>query len=511
DLPPEYFTYGIGCEYRVPLYELVFHDCVVTTWYWGDSSGFFYDLAPELSDRKDLFNILYGTAPLMWADEKGYGWDRHRARFLQTYRRACRFHEVVGFDELLGHEFLSDDHALQRTRFASGATAVVNFSDEPREYRSRGEEMVLAARGYYAKGPGIEQARLFADGQTFERIEADGFVSIETQRASRVGPIEGVGRFSLFRVAPERWHMHAEAPGLWRVHLDHVRGFPTGRRVGLVAVDNAGRLRERWHYTLGNKTLSIEADATHQLFALLLDANADDVIIMPEGGEIAPDEPVRLAVDATGRTIRYTLDGSEPRVTSDRYDAPFALEASTVLRARAFVGSEPVGAIATAQFDVIRTLYASDALRGGEEARPVCVPLEGICELRIAVTDAGDGTAYDALDLAIPVLKAADGSTIALNDLTPLYAVRAKGAAREEPTGPMHIGGRTFESGMACAAGSRLAYALKKSYEALALWLGVPDWTEGRGSVVVTITGLTCPAGADRVPEVPLRPREPEG
>ncbi|NCO96008.1 MAG: hypothetical protein GW880_32295, partial [Armatimonadetes bacterium] len=44
-MPPfsEYEKWGIGHEYRVPLWELVFHDCIVTTWYWGDASDWLLD------------------------------------------------------------------------------------------------------------------------------------------------------------------------------------------------------------------------------------------------------------------------------------------------------------------------------------------------------------------------------------------------------------------------------------------------------------------------------------
>ena len=35
----------------------------------------------------------------------------------------------LGYDEMLSHEFLTPDHAVQETRWKSGAVVVVNFGD----------------------------------------------------------------------------------------------------------------------------------------------------------------------------------------------------------------------------------------------------------------------------------------------------------------------------------------------------------------------------------------------
>jgi hypothetical protein len=37
----------------------------------------------------------------------------------------------VGYDEMLSHEFVTPDHAVQRTRWSSGVTVTVNFGDKP--------------------------------------------------------------------------------------------------------------------------------------------------------------------------------------------------------------------------------------------------------------------------------------------------------------------------------------------------------------------------------------------
>lgn len=157
-----YEQWGIGHESRVPLWELVFHDCVVSTWYWGDSSDFLLQAAPEITPKKDAFNILYGTIPLMWANREG-AWHMARDVFLRTYRNTCKLHEAIACAELLDHEWLTPDRAVQRTRFADGTEAVVNFGAKPYAASVGGGKFVLPQNGFAVKGPKIEQSLALVD------------------------------------------------------------------------------------------------------------------------------------------------------------------------------------------------------------------------------------------------------------------------------------------------------------------------------------------------------------
>lgn len=157
-----YEQWGIGHESRVPLWELVFHDCIVTTWYWGDSSDFLLQAAPEITPKKDAFNILYGTIPLLWASPEG-SWHTGRSAFLRTYRNTCKLHEAVAGAEMLSHEWLTPDRAMQRTRFSDGTEVVVNFGPQPRWVEVLSARRLLGQNGFAVKGPKIEQS-LTLDG-----------------------------------------------------------------------------------------------------------------------------------------------------------------------------------------------------------------------------------------------------------------------------------------------------------------------------------------------------------
>lgn len=175
----DYEKWGIGHATRVPLWELVFHDCVVSTWYWGDSSDFLLDAAPEVTPRKDAFNVLYGTIPLMWANKEG-AWQKNREVFLRTYRNTCKLHEATAGTEMLSHEFVTRDRAVQRTRFSDGTEVLVNFGAEPAPVKLKGKSFLLPPNGFAVKGPRIEQSMVLVDGQVVTEIRAGKYHFKET-------------------------------------------------------------------------------------------------------------------------------------------------------------------------------------------------------------------------------------------------------------------------------------------------------------------------------------------
>jgi hypothetical protein len=117
---------------------------------------------------------------------------------------------------------------VQRTRFAGGAEAVVNFSDEPRPYADRfhGEpqELTLAPRGFLARAPGFRQTRTVEDGQVVTRITAPDFLSIQNTTRLREGWAEVAGLLAIYRIEPRRWGCLVESGEECSVDLGHVIG-----------------------------------------------------------------------------------------------------------------------------------------------------------------------------------------------------------------------------------------------------------------------------------------------
>jgi len=125
DVPEEVAKFQTGHFYRLPLWELVYHDCVVAQWYWGD----YNNKLPKLWDRRDLWNALYGTPPMFMFDRKI--WEANKDRFVKSYEKAAMVARATGYSQMLSHEWLTADHAVQRTRFANGVAVIANFGDTP--------------------------------------------------------------------------------------------------------------------------------------------------------------------------------------------------------------------------------------------------------------------------------------------------------------------------------------------------------------------------------------------
>jgi hypothetical protein len=125
NVPEVVAKYQLGHVYRLPLWELVFHDCVVAQWYWGD----YNNKLPALWDKRDLFNVLYGTPPMFMFDRKL--WTRDQARFVQSYKNTCPYVRQAADAEMTDHRFLTRDRSVQQTAFANGQIVTVNFGPAP--------------------------------------------------------------------------------------------------------------------------------------------------------------------------------------------------------------------------------------------------------------------------------------------------------------------------------------------------------------------------------------------
>lgn len=135
--------------YQVPLWDLVFHDCVVTTVHWHRPHNKYV----YLWDHQDRWAMLRGQAPLMnltyagaqglasrvpnaITDAQGSTWTSRLtanvARVAQTYNTVCAWHQQIGKMEMISHARLAADRSVQMSEFSndggiSGKGIVVNF------------------------------------------------------------------------------------------------------------------------------------------------------------------------------------------------------------------------------------------------------------------------------------------------------------------------------------------------------------------------------------------------
>ncbi|MBP5320767.1 MAG: hypothetical protein J6334_07240 [Kiritimatiellae bacterium] len=128
EVPERTANYQVGERYRLPLWELVYHECVCAHWYWGDYSN----KLPALWKKRDLFNVLYGTVGMFMFNRKQWGEDKER--FAASYRTFAPVARATGYAEMTDHRILTPDRSVQQTRFSNGIVVTVNFGEKPYPY-----------------------------------------------------------------------------------------------------------------------------------------------------------------------------------------------------------------------------------------------------------------------------------------------------------------------------------------------------------------------------------------
>jgi len=134
-----YFYYDP--RFRLPLYEIVFHDSVVTTHQWANGSLKYSNVL----DTVALTELLYMVPPLYHINLDEF--DRHREIMKRHYEFFSPLHRKVGFAQMTDFNWLSADRMLQRAVFDDRVELVANFSQESRRYK----EFEIPARSVLAK------------------------------------------------------------------------------------------------------------------------------------------------------------------------------------------------------------------------------------------------------------------------------------------------------------------------------------------------------------------------
>jgi hypothetical protein len=117
------WTVNMSTKYRIPFWSLAHRDEAVSTWRWEDGM----DEEPAYWRRKNLWSALYAAPPMyrvFLPDTRKYA-----KEIGQTQRYVGFVTRRVGLEAVVDHAFLTPDHDVQQTRFASGFGVIANFSD----------------------------------------------------------------------------------------------------------------------------------------------------------------------------------------------------------------------------------------------------------------------------------------------------------------------------------------------------------------------------------------------
>lgn len=110
-------TIGPANGIPVPLFNLVYHDCIILPWKLGKRI-----CGMPQNDSSFLHGLLNGGMGYLSINP-----DRDEIKKVETI---CRLHKKVGYEEMVAHEFLSEDYRRQKTTFSDGTTIEVDFKKE---------------------------------------------------------------------------------------------------------------------------------------------------------------------------------------------------------------------------------------------------------------------------------------------------------------------------------------------------------------------------------------------
>lgn len=125
NVPSQILEYQLNEKRRLPLWELVYHDCCVAYWYWGDHNNTFND--QQIWDKRDNFNALYAVPPMYWIKDEEH-FQKNKERFVKSYKASSEITRKAAGSEMISHEFLTPDRTVQQTKFSNGLTVTVDFS-----------------------------------------------------------------------------------------------------------------------------------------------------------------------------------------------------------------------------------------------------------------------------------------------------------------------------------------------------------------------------------------------
>ena len=143
DETPAIIEKGLDPTTRVPFWEMVFHDCIVSTWYWTDYNNKF----PKAWWKHDLLNAVTGTPPMyLFTREVFAGIQDRLAASVKVTTPVARATFGV---RMTDYRWLTADRLVQQSAFANGVRVTVNFGEKP---FTMADGYVLAARGHRFEG-----------------------------------------------------------------------------------------------------------------------------------------------------------------------------------------------------------------------------------------------------------------------------------------------------------------------------------------------------------------------
>ncbi|PMM02516.1 glycosyl hydrolase [Vibrio kanaloae] len=115
-------------QYRIPLYQAVFHDEVINTHHWHSDSLKFTNVQAE----RELTAMLYNTPPMVHLTrDEALSSSSPRIKALKHYQDGFEpMHEQLWDKQLVDFDWLDKSGEVQQTEFSDGSKIIANFSNK---------------------------------------------------------------------------------------------------------------------------------------------------------------------------------------------------------------------------------------------------------------------------------------------------------------------------------------------------------------------------------------------
>ncbi|MEG3220354.1 glycoside hydrolase [Vibrio gigantis] len=140
-------------QYRIPLYQAVFHDEVINTHHWHSDSLKF----TNVQANRDLTAMLYNTPPMVHLTrDEAISSSSPRIKALKHYQDSFEpMHEQLWDKRLVDFDWLDENGDVQKTEFSDGSTIIANFSNTV--FRHNGIDIAaLSVKAILANGEVID-------------------------------------------------------------------------------------------------------------------------------------------------------------------------------------------------------------------------------------------------------------------------------------------------------------------------------------------------------------------
>lgn len=301
-----YDEWAMNPAARVPLWQLVFHDCTVGSWYPWDGNDVCHRFDTHYQDLKDCLNVLYGTPAVFLVtgnSSSGSGSQffntafGQRQRWLQSYRNTCKSLEFLAEKEMTSHSFLTADRAVQQTLWSDGAKVIVNFGTNLFTTDSvAGDPRCLAQYCFDVEGPWGGAVRSFDtnSGRIVTHLWNENY-SFDDEQTS------ATNRLAIA--------LHRAAPNYIRVNVDQPAG----------AVDfviHPLRVQPVWDFASTHVWACSAATGIRQVELLWTSSGTNGIKVTGLSGSIvldvvcdAPRPVLQISVPATNSAAHLSLVG----------------------------------------------------------------------------------------------------------------------------------------------------------------------------------------------------------